>query len=384
MEDYTKKFNQHIEVPDVVKKQAEDAFSRIKTEGQVVMKDKSNKNGIKSLFSNRVAVVAGIVILATGSITAVAAMSHAWDRGLKGLLFSSDEQQQTLAEQGVAVIMSEQDKYADMAVTVGGITVTPETVVADDQFMYLSFSVKGYELEQGLQPFFEYTYMDEEQSLESGKQFMNWYGGFYDGMMPDQNGRPVYEDGLQPIYDENGRIIEHYIDEDGLMHFTFEAHVLDKDDSFLGKTIHVKFQNIGTVNNCDYKNYMDGEWSFVFDIENEKSTQKVAVNQEVKGTGFTIDTIEITPVSIRLNYSVTSEVVIQEDVNEIPLFRGVVLKDGTRLPYLFNGGTSGYTDETMEHAYMMSGFERVIEISEIQSLLLVKDGTNDLLEVPIQ
>ena len=66
----------------------------------------------------------------------------------------------------------------------------------------------------------------------------------------------------------------------------------------------------------------------------------------------------MSPISIKMNYIVNGEVNIYQDGNGVPNFCGVVLKDGTRLPYISNGGITGYTDDTMAFAYTLSTFDR--------------------------
>ena len=53
--------------------------------------------------------------------------------------------------------------------------------------------------------------------------------------------------------------------------------------------------------------------------------------------------------------------------NGLPEVGGVVLKDGSRLLYLLDGGQIGYQDDT--HAYEISSFDRVIDVDQVQSLL---------------
>lgn len=48
---------------------------------------------------------------------------------------------------------------------------------------------------------------------------------------------------------------------------------------------------------------------------------------------------------------------------------GVVLKDGSRVLYLLNGGQSGYQEGSDTHAYLISTFDRVIDVDQVQSLL---------------
>lgn len=55
-----------------------------------------------------------------------------------------------------------------------------------------------------------------------------------------------------------------------------------------------------------------------------------------------------------MNYAVNGEPKFHEDENGVPDFCGVVLTDGTRLPYIANGGMTGYTDEGMTSAFAIN------------------------------
>lgn len=82
---------------------------------------------------------------------------------------------------------------------------------------------------------------------------------------------------------------------------------------------------------------------------------------------------EISPISMKVNYTTSAKSEMSEDEIGVPEVKGVILKDGTRIPYLTDGGSVGYTDDT--HAYNIFGYDRVIDVDEVQSLLiLVKPG----------
>jgi hypothetical protein len=76
-------------------------------------------------------------------------------------------------------------------------------------------------------------------------------------------------------------------------------------------------------------------------------------------------------------------VTVSQDENGVPNFCGVVLKDGTRIPFLANGGSNGYTDDTMSEAYEWSGFDRVISVEQVDALLIRPEGSDELVEIPV-
>ena len=74
-----------------------------------------------------------------------------------------------------------------------------------------------------------------------------------------------------------------------------------------------------------------------------------------------------------------------EDTNQVPLFKGVVLKDGTKLPFLGDAGGSGYDDDMMTKAYSMRSFVQVIDPDQVHALIMqTNDAGGDIVEIPIR
>lgn len=239
---------------------------------------------------------------------------------MKGTLQATDEQQQVLTQQGMATVMTEQEQYDDLAVTAGGVTVAPDIVIVDDRFAYLSFKVRGYELEAGKEPCFESMDVYVGDDSDSEDSWINSSGNFYYGIVTDENGSPVYDDGTPVQFDADGSIIYHYTDEDGTLEFVILAYVTGYNGSLLGKTMHVNFDNLGTVQKADYAGDVDGNWSFTIDLPTVSTSKTIEVNRSVDGTVFALDSIEISPISVKMNYSVNGEVAMQEDENGVPDF----------------------------------------------------------------
>lgn len=61
--------------------------------------------------------------------------------------------------------------------------------------------------------------------------------------------------------------------------------------------------------------------------------------------------------------------------------KGVVLKDGTKIPYLMNGGGIGYTDSTKSGAYQISAYDRVIDVEKAAALIVWTSYANDEAEI---
>ena len=362
-------------------KKTDRAFEMIRQEDVVRIK-KINSRG-KKLFKTQAAVIAGVCILAVSSISAVAAIRHYWGRGMSGNIQASDEQQQVLTEKKVAKVYSEEPDGSSLAVTDNGVIIEPDTVVVDDRFVYMSFLISGYNVADRMEPGFEMVnvYLGDDPGDENA--WVNMSGTMYDGVIPDENGKPVYEDGTPLESYEDGSIISHYTDDNGNLEYIIQASVVDENDSFLGKTIHVEFKNLGTLSKAAFTPVVEGNWNFTISLSDVSSSQKIEVGQKVEGTDFTMEDIDISPISMKVNYSVSAAPEEHEDDLGIPEVVGVVLKDGTRIPYLTNGGAVGYTDSSKTSAYQMAGYERVIEVDEVAALIVRISSKDEKVEISI-
>ena len=367
--------SEEIELSEIVLEKTNQAFEMIKQEDIVCMKKTHTKD--KKVFKTQAAVIAGVCILAVSSISAVAAIHHYWGRGMNGIIQASDEQQQVLTEKNIAKVYSEEPNSPSLAVTNNGVTIEPDTVIVDERLVYMAFRISGYSAADKMEPGFDMVNVYQGDHPEDESAWVNMSGTMYDGTIPDENGIPVSED---------GSIISHYTDDNGNMEYIIRASAVEKNDSLLGKTIHVEFKNLGTFSKGMFIPAVDGDWNFKINLSDVSSSQNIKVGQKVEGTGFTMEDIDISPISIKVNYSVSAAPVEKEDDLGIPEVKGVVLKDGTRIPYLTNPVRLGYTDSSKSNAYQIAGFARVVDADEIAALIVLKSYENEkveMLEIPI-
>ena len=377
-------FSEEIELSEIVLKKTNQAFEMIKQEDIVYMKKTHTKG--KKMFKTQVAAIAGICILAVSSISAVAAIHHYWGRGMNGNIQASDEQQRALTEKNIAKVYSEEPDSPSLAVTNNGVTIEPDTVIVDERFVYMAFRISGYSVADRMEPGFNMVNVYQGDNPDDESAWVNMSGTMYDGIIPNENGTPVYEDGTPIESYEDGSVISHYTDDNGNMEYMIRASIVDKNDSFLGKTLHVEFKNLGTFSKGTFTPAVDGNWNFEINLSDVSSTQNIKVGQKVEGTGFTMEDINISPISIKVNYSVSAAPIEKEDDLGIPEVKGVVLKDGTRIPYLTNPGRLGYTDSSKSSAYQIAGFARVLDIDEMAALIVLTSYENEkveTLEIPI-
>ena len=374
-------FQDDIKVPEIVLQKADEAFAGIQTEGRSTMKKNNQTENRKHTFwRNPAAVAACTCIIVAGSVTAGAAVHHVWSRGLQGAVQATDTQQKELTDKGAAVVLKEQKDYSKLAVTDNGITITPETIIVDENFAHIAFSVKGYDLAEGDEPGFD----DWDIGVKDGKEgsSVQVYGGFYDGIVSDENGNPVYEDGSSLKEDEQGQIISHYVDEDGNLEYVASIGVADWKNSLLGKTIVCKLKDLGTLYKTRFTLAKEGNWDFEIKLPDVSTASNIKVAKGIENTPFTVDDVELSPISIKINYSVNGEVTFKEDTNQVPQFFGVILKDGKKISFLGDAGGTGY-NEAMTEAYTLSSFVQVIEPDQVQAIILRNDD-GEQIEIPIR
>lgn len=380
-------FMEDIEIPEIVQSKVNDALAQIKMEEADIMTEKNKAQKIrkrKTIFKSQAAVVAGICILAASSITAVAAVHHFWSRGMRGNIQATQEQQQILKEQGVATELEETENYDSMAVTIDGVTVKPMETIVDGHFAYVSFSVEGYTLKEGEVPGFEmsHVYLGDDPYDVEGR--LNMGASFYSGIVSDGNGKAIYDDGTPLEFTDDGSIVERYVTEDGRMEYVMFFYSSDVNKSMIGETVHIRLENLGNVYKAGYENGVIGTWDFDITLSGKNAGVAYEIGEKLENTAFTIDTIEFSPISIRVNYTVEGEVDTTGYQNGVPSFYGVILKDGTKLPFIVDGGMSGYTDETKQSAYELKTFDRVLDVEQIQSLIFGMAGMGEeyIVDIP--
>ncbi len=373
--------SEEIELSEIVLKKTNQAFEMIKQEDIVSMK-KTHKRR-KKMFKTQAAAAAGVCILAVSGISAAAAVHHYWGRGMNGNIQASDEQQQVLTEKNIAKVYREEPDSPSLAVTINGVTIEPDTVIADERFVYMAFRISGYSVADRTEPGFDMVNVYQGDHPEDESAWVNMSGTMYDGIVLDENGASVYEDGTSVESYEDGSVISHYTDDNGNMEYIIQASAADKNDSLLGKTLHVAFKDLGTFSKATFIPAVEGVWNFELNLSDVSSTRSIKVGKKVEGTGFTMEDISISPISIQVNYSVSEAPTEHEDDLGIPEVKGVVLKDGTRISYLANPGRLGYTDNNKSNAYQIAGFARVVDVDEIAALIVLTSHENEKVEIPL-
>ena len=379
--DEKKILQEDVELPEVVLSKANHALEMIRQEETENMAADNQKNSKKNTrrIKSQVAAAAAVCVLAAGGVSAVAAIHHNWGRGMSGNIQATDTEQQKLTDDGVAVVYPEKEEYEALKVTNNGVTIVPDTVIVDAQFAYLSFTISGYEVAEGEEPGFE------DVNMTSDDMEINMFGGMYDGIVCNEEGAPVYEDGSELQFTDSGNIVSHYYDENGNLEYFIQAHIAEAGDTMLGKTVKVDFKNLGTLYKTEFTDGVEGDWNFEITLPSVSSAKEFDVNKAIDGTSFTLTKLEISPVSLNATYTTDNAPEANQDDLGVPCVKGVVLKDGSRIPYLTDGGSIGYTDDSKTEAYNVFGYDRVIDVDNVKALIISPTGnTSDTVEVDIQ
>lgn len=379
--DEKKILQEDVELPEVVLSKANHALEMIRQEETKNMAADNQKNSKKNTrrIKSQVAAAAAVCVLAVGGVSAVAAIHHNWGRGMSGNIQATDTEQQKLTDDGVAVVYPEKEEYEALKVTNNGVTIVPDTVIVDAQFAYLSFTISGYEVAEGEEPGFE------DVNITSDDMGINMSGGMYDGIVSNEEGAPVYEDGSELQFTDSGDIVSHYYDENGNLEYFIQAHIAEAGDTMLGKTVKVDFKNLGSLYKAEFTDGVEGDWNFEITLPSVSSAKEFDVNKAIDGTSFTLTKLEISPVSLNATYTTDNAPEANQDDLGVPCVKGVVLKDGSRLPYLTDGGSIGYTDDSKTEAYNILGYDRVIDVDNVKALIISPTGnTSDTVEVDIQ
>lgn len=379
--DEKKILQEDVELPEVVLSKANHALEMIRqeeTENMAADNQKNSKMNTRRIKS-QVAAATAVCLLAVGGVSAVAAIHHNWGRGMSGNIQATDTEQQKLTDDGVAVVYPEKEEYEALKVTNNGVTIVPDTVIVDAQFAYLSFTISGYNLPEGEEPGFE------DVNITSDDMGINMSGGMYDGIVSNEEGAPVYEDGSELKFTDSGDIVNHYYDENGNLEYFIQAHIAEAGDTMLGKTVKVDFKNLGSLYKTEFTDGVEGDWNFEITLPSVSSAREFDVNKAIDGTSFTLTKLEISPVSLNATYTTDNAPEANQDDLGVPCVKGVVLKDGSRLPYLTDGGSIGYTDDSKTEAYNILGYDRVIDVDNVKALIISPTGnTSDTVEVDIQ
>lgn len=359
-----------IDIPDIVWERANLAFQQIQAEGaQMTRKEERKQNrSVKYERERRgngrwkAAWIPVAAVLVLGSSVCAAAYMQ-WSRGLEKELQATEQQKQMLEEQQITTPLHD-------SVTEKGITVTALQTIVDSRFAYLAFRVEGYDVEEGMEPDFEYRNIE--------------VGGNRDCDL----------------------LMGHFFDDgNGNMEYTMLLANCDEPGYFVGKPIHLELCNLGTVHKAAFTPDIDATWTFDFILQGSDKVRECRLSEMLGDSGATVVEAQISPISLYVAYDMPLQMQAIDGVDEngqpiqsttfveAPHLTGVRLKDGTLLDGITTGGGSeGYMsdDTNLYEAVFATG--SIIDPEQVDALLFIKsqpEGEAELTEenlyiVPIQ
>lgn len=321
--------------------------------------------------SGRVIVATIIAVIAIAGASSYAAIKYNLGRGMNDLQ-ADESQQQELVDSNAAIIYETNEDYSELQVTQNGVTMMPVSVIADERYAYISFKVSGFSFDEEIQdPVFEQINVSEDESLTNS---MNYTGWFYDGLITTNEG-VFYDDNTPADRNADGGYIKHYRDSYGDLYFVLCIYGDNMGTNILGQTIYFNFSNLMETYKQKSLYTINGEWSFCLNMPTQSSSVHMDIKKQIEGTQFFLESIDISPVSLRLNYQVSGQ------EQSIPDFAGIVLDNGTMLLI----GRDGICDFDQSNVYANAYFTRVIDPAQIQALCFHPDGdSTEIMTVPIK
>ena len=171
-------------------------------------------------------------------------------------------------------------------------------------------------------------------------------------------------------------MILHYFDNDGNLYYLMKVSGHNIDKNMLGRTVYIRLVNLCEMYKCDIVNGTNREWSFTLDMPTESTSVHYDIDTLVDGTSFNLDSIELSPISVRLNYTLGEGA----SPDSMPKFAGVVLKDGTILGI----GDDVHNASEGGKAYSNCYFVRAIDPEDVESIIIIPDMDNPSEPVTIQ
>ena len=287
---------------------------------------------------------------------------------------ATETQQKQLEDNGMAAFTSQ-------SCTDAGVTVTAEQSITDNYNSHISFKVEGFQVEDGQQPDF-----GSISVLVDGKEDLNLDAGFYDGIIAGDDGMPVRASDGSSALDENGDMMYYYVQEDGSMEFDINMNNYSEKGFFIGKDIQVELKDLGTVDKAEFTKTLEGTWSFEWTLGGADTAKTYTLNQPLGDSGATIQTVEISPISVyaEYNFPLQKETITTENEDgttsesttfkEAPALMGIKLKDGTVIKNMYmGGGVIGYQNNSSDDYVYAYATDRIIDPDQIAYFLFLND-----------
>lgn len=378
-----KLFDQETVIPDVVENRIDETLALIRMQNKEHVK---SGNIRKMHYRRKMVAMIAVAMLGIGGTAVAAGVYFRWGRSIEQGMQVTDEQKQKMEDEQMVETYEEDVDYSNLAVTQNGVTVTPTMAIADENYARVVFTVSGYQTPNNMQPGF----MEQDAYFIDKEQQPNQYAMFYDGMIADEDGKLMYDDGSPMELDENGYGISHWRDDQGNMEYFIVLSRNDLSGTMIGQTLHVELQNLGYYEDKSgtVTTEVEGNWNFDLNLPQKSASTALTVEQTVHcgNYSFVLDEIVVSPISTKLNYTVEkgTEAIDRERLyEEHPRFWGYVLQDGSQIICYGGGGSIGVSDERSIDFTEKVGHRRIVDVDQIAKVLLrTTDG--EMLELDVK
>ena len=301
-------------------------------------------------FNKRLSVVACICLILITTITATAAIRHFWGHGLSSYFNATDEQQQTLTEQGQAIVFSEEDDYSKYAITDNGITLTPVAIVADDNKINLTLKYSGVEINEGCEP-----------NINVDDIYIQGYEGDSFGY-----GMGIRDDEF--IFNIDG------------------TDSIDSEMSLTDKTIHLELSDFSIVNSDFSENSLGGTWVFDLPIPEVSNALVIDLNNFIPEFNCEATSFKISPISAEIRYTITDDVkdswfATPMDKPRVPYITSLTLDDGTVIDCRECDNLNSIDGDNNTAIFSLE-FNNIIEPSTVKSIEL-EDINGNTASIPL-
>lgn len=391
--------NQEIEIPHVVDRKAQEAFSRILGEAGHVPQENTGfgrKAGRRKMSRRRAAAAILAAVLALGTMTvAIAASNSRLSAGIKGWLGLTDEQERELIENNDPILdlveernTENQAGYSQAGQTAGyqngedlslerqemeavsaaaelisatdqGITITVEQTMADNFVIMMAFRIEGAACDP-----------ETEQMLYFHPQLM-------------LDGRDAHDS-----YD--GRTT---VREDGTIEYdvVFRPRIGEEEDAFLpgefiGKEIQISVDKVyiyDSGKNSENSEIVEGAWDMSWTLGGTDVIRIEKPDMTLGDTGAVVKEIQISPLSLTVfydfPYQVETVITTDQDGNtgvgheaaDPPLPFGIVMADGTEYTrHILGGGTIHVAADSQGQTYIMHALDTLIDPAQVAGVLI--------------
>ncbi len=346
-----KQLRQNVEIPSVVRRKKDMAFTKIKNEAK---QDEVRKAGKGFIMKGRIAIVAAVLTLVIGTGTIAGVQYAKWSDGVNISIYGTDKQKEKLEKQGYT-------SYPNVSVTKNGVTITATQCVADSYGAVISLKVEGYQPPKGKAATFDKLWFPDSKDIITAGG-----GGFYE---VSSN-----EDGSSNT-----------VKEDGTMEYIIGLSACEKG-SLLNHKISIELTDIGyDLGKNEMKIEKRGVWNLEWILKGSNESQKFDINKEFGKTGVKLVSAEISALGLEIisDYPKDCKYADQNGEHQPPSFAGVKMKDGKVYTYESVVDGSGEQFETGSSGKLYGKFtetvttKKILDVKQIKALLFFKKSIDD-------